>query len=81
LRQGLIQEAHAAAPTKETSLAAQSRRLAARRGKKRALVAGAHAILVIPYCLRSRHEPYRELGGDYFERLRPAATAKRLVRR
>jgi transposase len=81
LRQGLVQAAHAAAHTKDTYLAAQYRRLAARRGKKRAIVAVAHSILVIAYCLLSRHEPYHELGGDYFDRLRPEATAKRLVRR
>jgi transposase len=81
LRQGLIQAAHAAAHTKNTYLAAQYHRLAARRGSKRAIVAVAHSMLVIAYWLLSRHEPYRELGGDYFDRQRPAATAKRLVRR
>ena len=81
LRQGLIQAAHAAAHTKNTYLAAQYHRLAARRGSKRAIVAVAHSILVIAYCLLSRHEPYRELGGDYFDRLRPETTAKRLMRR
>jgi len=81
LRPGLIQAAHAAAHTKDPYLAAQYRRFAARRGKKRAIVAVAHSILVIAYCLLSRHEPYREWGGDYFDRLRPEATAKRLVRR
>jgi transposase len=81
LRQGLIQAAHAAAHTKDTDLAAQYRRLATRRGKKRAIVAVAHASLGIAPCLLSRHEPYRDLGGDYCDRLRPEATAKRLVRR
>jgi transposase len=81
LRQGLLQAAHAAAHTKNTYLAAQYHRLAARRGSKRAIVAVAHSMLVIAYWLLSRHEPYRELGGDYFDRQRPAATAKRLVRR
>jgi transposase len=81
LRQGLIQAAHAAAHTKNTYLAAQYHRLAARRGSKRAIVAVAHSILVIAYCLLSRQEPYRELGGDYFDRLRPEATAKRLMKR
>jgi transposase len=28
-----------------------------------------------------RHEPYRELGGDYFDKQRPDTTAKRLVKR
>jgi transposase len=81
LRQGLIQAAHAAAHTKSTYLAAQYHRLAARRGSKRAVLAVAHSILVIAYCLLSRQEPYRELGGDYFDRLRPETTAKRLLRR
>jgi len=81
LRQGLIQAAHAAAHTKNTYLVAQYHRLAARRGSKRALVAVAHSLLVSAYCLLSPHEPYRELGGDYFDRLRPATTAKRLRRR
>lgn len=47
LRQGLMQAAHAAAHTKETYWAAPYPRLAARRGRKRALVAVARAILVI----------------------------------
>jgi transposase len=81
LRQGLVQAAHAAAHTKNTYLAAQYHRLAARRGSKRAIVAVAHSMLVIAYCLLSRQEPYRELGGDYFDRLRPETTAKRLLRR
>jgi transposase len=81
LRQGLVQAAHAAAHTKQTYLAAQFHRLAARRGKKRAIVAVAHSILVIAYHVISRQEEYRELGGDYFDRQRPEATAKRLVLR
>jgi hypothetical protein len=36
---------------------------------------------VIGYHLVQRHEPYRELGADYFDRRRPHATANRLVRR
>ncbi len=81
LRTALIQAAHAAARTKHTYLAAQYQRLAARRGKKRAIVAVAHSLLVIAYHLIARREPYRELGADYFDRQRPAATAQRLVQR
>jgi hypothetical protein len=36
---------------------------------------------VIAYHLIKRQEPYRELGGDYFDQRRPEATAKRLVKR
>ena len=44
LRRSLCQAAWAASHTKETSLAARFRRLAARTGKKRAIVAVAHTI-------------------------------------
>lgn len=77
----LNQAAHAAARTKNTYLSAQYRRLAARRGKKKAIVALEHTILVIAYHLIKRHEPYCELGGDYFDKRRPEATAKHLVKR
>lgn len=46
-----------------------------------AIVAVAHSILVIAYHLINRKEPYRELGGDYFDKRRPEATAKRLLKR
>jgi hypothetical protein len=75
-----VQSAHALARTK-TYLAAQYRRLSARRGKKRAAVAVAHSILVIAYHLISRHEPYRDLGDDYFDQKRPESVKKRLVKR
>ncbi len=81
LRVALVQAAHAAARTKNTYLSAQYHRLAARRGQKKAILAVAHSILVIAYHLVQRQEPYRELGGDYFDRRRPEATAKRLVKR
>lgn len=77
----LNQAAHAAAGTRDTYLSAQYRRLAARRGKKKAIVALEHTILVIAYHLIQRQEPYRELGGNYFDIRRPEATAKRLVKR
>jgi len=80
LRTILVQSAHALARTK-TYLAAQYRRLSARRGKKRAAVAVAHSILVIAYHLISRHEPYRDLGDDYFDQKRPESVKKRLVKR
>ncbi len=77
----LNQAAHAAVRTKDSYLSAQYRRLAARRGKKRAIVAVEHSILVIAYHIIQRKEPYKELGGDYFDKRQPEATAKRLLKR
>ena len=81
LRTALSQAAHAAAHTKNTYLSAQYHRLAGRRGNKKAIGAVAHSILVIAYHLIQKKEPYKELGGNYFDQRRPEATANRLVKR
>jgi transposase len=80
LRAVLVQAAQAAAHTKHTSLAARYRRLAARRGAKRAVIALAHTILVIAYHLIARREPYQEQGEDYLHRADPERRTQRLVR-
>jgi transposase len=81
LRVGLTQAAQAAARTKDTYLAAYYHRLAGRRGKKRAIMALAHSILVIAYHIIQRKEPYQDLGGNYFDERKRATTANRLTRR
>ena len=81
LRRVLIQVAHAAAHTKTTYLSAQYRRLASRRGGKRAAMAVAHSILVIIYHLLSEGTTYQELGGNFFDEWDRQAVEKRLVRR
>ena len=81
LRRALCEAAWSASHTKNTYLAAQSRRLAARRGVKRANLAVAHTILVIAYHMLKNHCEYHELGGDYFERLRGDGLKRYYVKR
>ena len=81
LRAALVEAAHAAGRTRNTYLSAQYRRLASRRGKKRAAVAVGHTILVIAYHLLQRSCGYEELGGDYFDKRDRQAVERRLVRR
>jgi transposase len=81
LRTGLTQLAHAAARTKGTYLSALYQRLAARRGRKRAIMAVAHAIVVSAFHMLSRHEPYRELGANYFDEQRRNHLVNHLTRR
>jgi len=81
LRTGLVQAAQTVARQKNTYLAARYRRVAARRGKKRALVAVAHSLLVIAYHVLIRKEPYKELGGNYFDERRCESVVNRLGRR
>lgn len=67
LRRSLCQAAWAASRKKDCYLATQFKRLAARRGLKRALMAVAHTILIIGYYMLKTGASYRELGGSYLE--------------
>ena len=81
LRALLVQAAHAAARTKDTYLAAQHRRLAARRGKSRAAVAVGHTILVIAFHLLQRGTTYHDLGPRSFDERDRQQVERRLVHR
>jgi transposase len=81
VRQILIEVAQVASKTKNTYLAAQYRRIAARRGKKRALVAVGHTILTMVYILLTRKQPYQDLGTAYFDHREQHQVERRLVRR
>lgn len=81
LKRALVQAAWAASRTKNTYLAAHYRRLAARRGRKRALVALGHSLLGIIYTMLKTDTDYADLGGDYFERRDKDRLTRRLVDR
>jgi transposase len=79
LRRALTEAAWAASHAKDTYFYACYRRLAARRGRKRALVAVARRLLVVLYHMLRERTPYHELGAAYFDRLDPERTKNRLV--
>lgn len=81
LRTALIQAAWAASRTRDTYLSSHFKRVAARRGRKRAAAALAHTLLVVVYHMLSRRQPYHELGADYLDRLNPRGVSHRLVKR
>jgi transposase len=67
--------------SKGTYLAAQYARLKPRRGHAKATVAVEHSIVVAAFHILDRHEPYHELGADYFVRRHdPERHARRLAR-
>src|SRR5438132_1330639 len=70
LRAILTQLTHAAVRTKGTYLSALYQRLAARRGKQRAIIAVAHSMMRSVFHMLSRNEAYRELGANYFDERR-----------
>lgn len=81
LRTTLVEAAQAARRKKDCYLAAQFRRIAARRGTKKAAVAVGHSILVIVYHLLRDGTVYQDLGPAYFDRRNQAALERRLVAR
>jgi transposase len=82
LRAALVQCAWAATRSKGTYLKAMYGRLAARRGKKKALVAVAHRLVGIIYNVLKKGQRYEELGEDYQEKGQDKdRLAKRLLRR
>lgn len=82
LRRALCQAAWAGSRTKNSYIQAQYRRLAGRRGKKRAVMAVGHTILVIIYhLLKDPNLKYQDLGGQYFDTLDPERLCRQLVKR
>jgi transposase len=81
LRTALIESGTAASHTKATALGARYRRLASRRGHKKAVLAtGRHILEISFHILSSPDATYRELGPDYFDRLHTQRTKRRCLR-
>jgi len=81
LRRYLIEAAWAATRKKGSYLSALYHRLVVRRGKKKAIVAVAHRLLVIIYHMLKDHGTYRELGSDHFNKLNAAYVRRHHVKR
>jgi transposase len=77
----MVQGAWSAVRTKDTFLKARYHRLAARRGKKRAIVAVAHSMLVSAWHMLTYQQPYQDLGGNYFDERKKESKVNYLVRR
>lgn len=80
LKGALGTAAFAASQTNDTYLQARYRRLSARRGPMRALVAIEHSVLIAIWHMLTNDTAYQELGGGYFARLDPERAISRIVR-
>jgi transposase len=81
LRRSLCQAAWAVTRKKNCYLSTQFKRLAARRGVKRAVMAVAHTMLIIGYYLLKTGQGYRELGGNYLEQINKDQLQRYFVKR
>jgi transposase len=80
LRSALTEAAHSVRGSKNY-LGALYRRTASRKGKKRAGIVVAHAMLRISYYLLTRKEMYVDLGEDYFDKQREQSIVRHSLRR
>lgn len=81
LKRALVEAAWAATREKDSYLAALYRRLAPRKGKKRAIIAVARTILQSAWHILKEGVEYKELGGDHFDQLNKEKTTKYFVKR
>ncbi len=77
----IVQCAWAATRTKGTYLRSKYDSLVGRRGKKKALIAVGHKILIAAYFILKNKECYKELGGDYLDKITHEKQIKRHLQR
>jgi hypothetical protein len=74
-----VQCGWAATRTKGTYLRSKYDSLVGRRGKKRALIAIGHKILVAAYFILKDKVAYKELGAEYLQELKKGKQIKRHI--
>ncbi len=80
LKTMIVQCAWAATRTKGTYLRSKYDSLVGRRGKKRALVAVGHKIIIAAYFILKNKEPYKDLGSDFLDQKNRDKQIKRHLR-
>jgi transposase len=81
LKTMLTEFAWVASKTKDTYLRSKYHSLVGRRGKKKALVALGHKILIMCYHILKYKRPYKELGGDYLDNRRKDKITRSYIKR
>lgn len=77
LKPMLVECAWGATRTKGTYFRSKYDSLVGRRGKKKALIAVGHKILIAAYFILKNKETYKELGGDYLDKMTKEKQIKR----
>jgi len=81
LRSALVETAHAVKRQRDTYAGGQFRRIASRRGIKRAAVAVGHSRLIAAYHILRDGVTYQDLGAQYFDERDQAGVIRRAVKR
>jgi hypothetical protein len=80
LKTALVEVAWSAIKTRGSYYKEKYYRLKARRGAKRAIIAIAHRILKAIYSIIKHGKKYKELGGEYLNKLNETMQLDRLKR-
>ena len=81
LRSTLVVCANSASKVKESYFHAQYARISVHRGKKRALLAVAHSMLVAIYHVLKDKVPFRDLGAEYYNQFNRESKIKACLRK
>lgn len=81
LRSALVQAAQSAVHCRQTYFGGLYHRLVFRRGKNRAIVAVAHHLLTAIYQMLQKHEPFQDLGANYWDERQKTSVVRRMCRR
>ncbi len=81
LRVTLTLCAHAAVKCKKSYFYAQYNRICAHRGKKRAIIAVAHSMLIAIYHVLDEGVEYKDLGSDYYNKFNTERKAKSYIKK
>ena len=81
LRRALTEAAHGAARTKDKYYQTLYRRIATKRGKKRAAIAVGHSLLVTGYYMITRQTNYTDLGANYYDERDREGAKRRAVKK
>ena len=81
LRTTLITCAHAAVKNKSSFFSAQYARISSHRGKKRAIVAVAHSMLIAIYHMLSEGSDFHDLGSGYYNQFNKERKANSMIKK
>ena len=81
LKTTLITCAHSAVKNKNSYFSAQYARVSAHRGKKRAIVAVAHSMLIAIYHMLSEKADFQDLGAGYYNQFNKERKANAMIKK
>lgn len=81
LKSTLVECAQSAVRRRDTFFYAQYQRIAMRRGKKRAILAVAHSILIAIYYMIREDKEYEDLGADFYNKFNKEKKANAYIKK